>query len=197
MSSYSMAPQYTDFKAALNSTGYDRYMYLSLFVDSDEPVLLQKYHERVEKHNQKIIDDPNFADAGFDLLVPNSTGINLNKMDFQIQASAGIIYTCNHVRDNVSVKSYTTGFYMYPRSSLCKTRLRLANSTGIIDSGYRGHIMAMFDVVSDGLEPEPYDRVVQLCAPNLVPIFVNLVKNVELLGPSTARGSGCFGSTGK
>ena len=43
-------------------------------------------------------------------------------------------------------KSFSTGFYLHPRSSISKTKLRLANSTGIIDAGYRGHIMAMFDI---------------------------------------------------
>ena len=38
---------------------------------------------------------------------------------------------------------------MYPRSSLSKTMLRLANSVGIIDAGYRGHLIGMFDVINN------------------------------------------------
>ena len=34
------------------------------------------------------------------------------------------------------------GYYLYPRSSISKTPLILANSVGIIDSGYRGNIKA-------------------------------------------------------
>ena len=37
---------------------------------------------------------------------------------------------------------------MYPRSSIYKTPLRLANNTGIIDSGYRGNLMGAFDNIS-------------------------------------------------
>jgi hypothetical protein len=48
----------------------------------------------------------------------------------------------------------------------------LANSTGIIDAGYRGHIMGMFDVVGSKDDElidcdfmgDVYDRYVQICA---------------------------------
>ena len=42
---------------------------------------------------------------------------------------------------------YYVSYYLYPRSSVStKTPLRLANSVGIIDSGYRGNIKAVFDI---------------------------------------------------
>ena len=34
---------------------------------------------------------------------------------------------------------------LFPRSSVSKTNLRLCNSVGVIDSGYRGEIMLKFD----------------------------------------------------
>jgi dUTP pyrophosphatase len=107
-----------------------------------------------------------------------------------------------------SYKVYNTGYYMYPRSSLSKTQLRLANSTGIIDAGYRGHLMAMFDVVNidesvnnpDRIADyfgEKFDRYIQICAPGLVPILVEVVNDVSQLGEETERGSGGFGSSGR
>ena len=36
-------------------------------------------------------------------------------------------------------------FYVYPRSSISKTPLRMANSVGIIDSGYRGNLKFAVD----------------------------------------------------
>ena len=96
---------------------------------------------------------------------------------------------------------------MYPRSSLSKTRLRLANSTGIIDAGYRGHLMGMFDVVNipdnfpDDIDAEffgeKYDRYLQICAPGLIPIVIEIVDSREELGGETARAGGGFGSTGR
>ena len=92
-------------------------------------------------------------------------------------------------------KSYNTGYYIYPRSSLSKTNLRLANSTGIIDAGYRGHIIGVFDVLAE-TQILNHERLVQICAPGLVPIVVSLVDQLEDLGEQTQRGTGGFGSTG-
>ena len=88
---------------------------------------------------------------------------------------------------------------MYPRSSLSKTPLRLANSVGIIDSGYRGNLIGMFDCIR-GESPykvPQYSKLVQICSPGLKPIFVTIVDTVEELGLDTIRGEGGFGSTGK
>jgi dUTP pyrophosphatase len=90
---------------------------------------------------------------------------------------------------------------MHPRSSVSKTKLRLANATGIIDSGYRGHLMGMFDLINlfgnEEYAVEKYDRLLQICAPGLVPIVVEIVNTFEELGSQTERGSGGFGSTGR
>jgi dUTP pyrophosphatase len=87
-------------------------------------------------------------------------------------------------------------FYTYARSSISKTPLRLANNQGIIDAGYRGPIIGMFDCVNTYVL-EPYSRILQICGPNLMPIFTEIVDNFEDLGPSTSRGDGGIGSTGK
>ena len=69
------APQFEAFCDAINKTGYDRFMYLSIYVDSDDQELRQRYQEKVEKHNRKIIDDPIYADAGFDLMSPDAVDV--------------------------------------------------------------------------------------------------------------------------
>jgi dUTP pyrophosphatase len=91
-------------------------------------------------------------------------------------------------------------YYLYPRSSIYKTPLRMANETGIIDSGYRGSIMGMFDCkVGENYNnwaAKKYDRITQICAPGLIPIIVNIVDNAHELSETTSRGTGGFGSTG-
>jgi dUTP pyrophosphatase len=109
------------------------------------------------------------------------------KIDFEIQCSAQVITD--------SGKVYNTGFYMYPRSSLSKTRLRLANAVGIIDSGYRGNLIGAFDIIDD-CSVTKNTRLTQICAPSLMPIFVTVVDNLSDLGEQTERGTGGFGSTG-
>ena len=201
---------------------YDKVMYLKLFVDSDDNQLKNMYYAAATNHNNKLSNNQSHIDAGFDLFAPgnvvgsqeeNTYGEDnlrffgagwlntspVNKLDLNVCCSARMYLD--------SGKNYNTGYYMYPRSSLSKTQLRLANSTGIIDAGYRGHLMGMFDVVnissddSDDKEADywgkKFDRYLQICAPGLVPIIVEIVNSKDDLGEETERGSGGFGSTGR
>jgi dUTP pyrophosphatase len=201
---------------------YDKVMYLKIFVDSNEKALKEKYRLAALQHNLKLINNDEHFDAGFDLFAP-SDGVfveHLIKVDYEISCSARM-YT--------GTKDYNTGYFMYPRSSLSKTPLRLANSTGIIDSGYRGHLIGMFDhtesgyrsylsgvidtekleafTLDAGINPfknqrsrydvKMYDRWLQICAPGLVPIVVEVVDSSSDLGDQTERGSKGLGSSGR
>lgn len=179
---------------------YDRYMYLKLYIDDNNNELKNRYIDAALNHNNKILNNDNqYLDAGFDLYCPvkkvyYANNMNtVNKIDHNIICSAQMVSSLNKV--------YNTGYYMYPRSSISKTKLRLANSTGIIDAGYRGHLMGMFDLVnmSDAYEyvVEKHDRLLQICAPGLVPIVVEVVNDINELGCETQRGAGGFGSTGR
>jgi hypothetical protein len=198
---------------------YDKVMILKLYVDSDDDELKNVYINSANAHNNKIILKHDFIDAGFDLFAPGNEGPELatygtllrffstgwsdvgpvNKLDFRVCCSAKMVTDTGKV--------FNTGYYMYPRSSLSKTQLRLANSTGIIDAGYRGHLIGMFDVVnvqpdsSDDKEADyfgkKFERYLQICAPGLVPILVEIVENKEDLSEETERGDNGFGSTGR
>jgi dUTP pyrophosphatase len=82
-----------------------------------------------------------------------------------------------------------------PRSSIgAKTSLRLSNSVGLIDSGYRGELGVLYDNTSDNdTFIKKGDRVAQLL---VMPSYRFKAKVVESLEDSE-RGSGGFGSTGK
>jgi|TARA_B100001964_G_scaffold145405_1_gene160098 dUTP pyrophosphatase len=85
-------------------------------------------------------------------------------------------------------------YLLMPRSSIAKTPLRLCNSIGLIDGGYRGEIMAVVDnIKKESYTVEPGQRLFQLVAMDGSPIHFKLV---EELSEST-RGEGGFGSTGK
>ena len=81
-----------------------------------------------------------------------------------------------------------------PRSSIgAKTPLRLSNSVGLIDSGYRGELGVLYDNTSD----EPYtinqgDRIAQLL---VMPSYRFKAEVVDTLEDSD-RGEGGFGSSG-
>jgi len=186
----------------LNLGNIDKYMYLKLFVDTNDETLKAKYVEYIIQRENKMIKDPKNIDAGFDIFVPDEILLLnniVNKIDFKIICSAQIVELSKD-REHEASKSYNTGYYMYPRSSISKTHVRLANNVGIIDAGYRGHLMGMFDVVygyDNTLTINKYDRLLQICAPGLIPIIVELVHTKEELGNETIRGDGGFGSTGR
>lgn len=86
---------------------------------------------------------------------------------------------------------------LIPRSSIgAKTPLRLANSVGLIDSDYRGELMALYENKPDAIGSRTIsegDRVAQGFLIPKIPVEFTEVKNLE----GTERGEGGFGSTGK
>lgn len=83
---------------------------------------------------------------------------------------------------------------VFPRSSVYKQGLALSNSVGVIDSGYRGEIMARFYMPEIGFEQlEVGTRIAQLV---ILPYPKIEFKEVDKLS-KTDRGSDGFGSTGK
>ena len=56
-------------------------------------------------------------------------------------------------------------YFLMPRSSISKTPLRLANSIGLIDGGYRGELMAMCDnIKQEAYTVENGQRLFQIVA---------------------------------
>lgn len=126
-------------------------------------------------------------DSGFDVFCPDNCIIPAGSIGYKINLG---IQCAAYTNDDKP-----SPFYLYPRSSLSKTPLRLANSVGIIDSGYRGDIIAVVDNIGSlGFQLETGRRLFQLCAPNLENISsVKVVEELEV----TQRGEGGFGSTGQ
>ena len=170
---------------------------LRIYVSTDNDELLAKYHAQFESRQSEVAKyvagDDSAVDAGIDLYCPASIMYNGR--------------TKIHIPQNVHCSMWFNGirssYYMYPRSSCSKTPLRLANSLGVIDSGYVGDITAVFDVIrSDdsicGEAIPQYTRLVQLCSPNITyPIRPVIVDSIEELGGASIRGSDGFGSTGR
>lgn len=82
---------------------------------------------------------------------------------------------------------------VFPRSSVQSTGLRLTNSVGVIDSGYRGSVKAVFDILDNSLMSyEKGDRFAQIM---IIPHPYIDFQEVDKLS-ETERGEGGFGSTG-
>ena len=133
-------------------------------------------------------------DSGLDLYCPESFTIPAGKMllvDMGVKAAAYQIKF--DVLENKRVY-YPTAYHLYMRSSAPKHGLILANSVGIIDSGYRGNLMARFyNTTEQDVTIDASTRLVQICLPNLQYDFkMDVVGHLE----ETARGEEGLGSTG-
>lgn len=127
-------------------------------------------------------------DSGYDLIICSNYLVEPWSV---CKIPLGIAVQPTKVQSDLSDE--LTGYYLYPRSSISKTPLGLANSVGIIDIGYRGEICAVVRNYSS----EPYqikqgDKLFQLCLPTLKPFEVEIVEELD----ASIRGSGGFGSTG-
>ena len=79
-----------------------------------------------------------------------------------------------------------------PRSSICRTSMRLTNGVGLIDRDYRGEVSAVFDVIGDGnLLYGVGERIAQML---IVPAPIVQLEQVDELS-ETGRGNGGYGST--
>ena len=143
----------------------------------------------IEKHNQQILTNT-YPDSGVDLILPEN-------ITFETLYKTRIINL--GLRASMTHYNKPCAFLMHPRSSMSKLPLMLANHTGIIDSGYRGPLMAAFRLLphenSNEYTIEKHTRLVQICHPSLCPIYVIECCESEL--SETERGEGGFGSTGK
>ena len=121
------------------------------------------------------------GDAGLDLYVVEE--LEFNPMDTKI------------IKLGISCEpSNGKGYYLMPRSSISKTPLRMSNSIGLIDGGYRGEIMACCDNIKDySYKIEKGQRLFQLVAFDLSPITYTIKNDLT----NSTRGIGGFGSTGK
>jgi dUTP pyrophosphatase len=82
---------------------------------------------------------------------------------------------------------------VFPRSSIRQTDLFMANSVGVIDSGYRGEIFITFNVKKGATRwYQVGDRIAQLV---IMPVPLTKYVEVDELS-ETERGIGGHGSTG-
>lgn len=160
---------------------------LFIYIPPDNIELKEFYKLRADNHNNK--SPGKYADSGFDLGLPYNKIIN----DKDISVKLPLNIHCSMYRPDGTPQAY----YLYPRSSIIKTPLRLSNSVGIIDRGYRGVITAVVDKIGgeEEFRLEKLNRYFQICHPTLEPFHVEIVHSKEELG-LTERNEGGFGSTG-
>ena len=166
---------------------------LKLCVKDGQQELLHLYDAAIKKKEDVDIADSRHQDSGFDLYFPKYLDFQAWEtqiVDLEIRCAA-YKYDSAHSFDEQT--AIPVPFYIYPRSSISKTPFRLANGTGIIDSGYRGNLKGGLDCAKPyNGHIEKHMRLLQICMPDLSPFEVRIVERLD----RTRRGGGGFGSTG-
>ena len=195
----------------------ENYYVLNISLTSDVPKSIQKKYNSMMLENNSLFDYSSskyignnpYVDAGIDLYCISKqcigNGSLSNKIDLGIKCSMVFVSTNTITKQTLHTPC---GYYLYPRSSTgSKTPLRLSNQVGIMDSGYRGNVIACFDNVDhkNQFNESEYEvivgnRLVQICPPNITyPTVINIVSNdakLDIPQTNNQRGSGGFGSTG-
>lgn len=133
-------------------------------------------------HKDAVIPSYSKAgDAGMDLTAVSSEIVN-EKDHGYIEYDTGLA---------IEIPENYVGL-VFPRSSISKTGLFLANAVGVIDSNYRGSIKCRFKAIPNSTVYSNGDRIAQLI---ILPYPIITFKEVDKLS-DTMRGDEGFGSTG-
>ena len=185
----------TDFSQPLQSRVAENnqihsYALLRIAITDPDPELHELYMNHVKNHNESVLTSV-FPNSGFDVFIPNDVtfvGEEIASKFVSHKIKAEMLYIALE-------QPLWSAYYMYPRSSMSKTPLVLANHTGIIDSGYRGEIISALRNLSPvEYQLQKHTRLTQICHPSLCPILVEIVDETAL--STTERGTNGFGSTG-
>lgn len=157
---------------------------MELYLAPTSETMRSLYEQSRDRYMEKPYKE---RDAGMDMYCENDVSGATGDMKF---LSLGV---------RAAVYETSTGmfraFWLPPRSSISKTPLRMANSIGVIDAGYRGILMGAVDFKQD-YSVKTGDRYFQLVGPDMRPwSAIHIVD--QLPGGETLRGEGGFGSTGK
>ena len=123
---------------------------------------------------------------------PGDAGLDLTAISHSVVDEGGFGYVEYQTGLAIEVPDGYVAL-MFPRSSVSNTGLILANSVGVIDSGYRGEIKCRFKAIPNCKYYENGDRIAQLI---IIPYPQIEFEEAEELS-ETERGEGGYGSTNK
>lgn len=125
---------------------------------------------------------------------PTDAGFDLVAVSRDIDKDGAIVYGTGLA---VEIPAGYVGL-VFPRSSISKKDLMLSNAVGVIDSGYRGEVMAKFkfsNLLIGHEEYHWYDVGERICQMIILPYPEIEFEEADELSESD-RGSGGYGSTG-
>lgn len=139
----------------------------------------------------------NYIKTHEDTIVPsqandNDAGLDLTAVE--VERSGNWFFPLYTYRTGIALQLPPNYFVMlFPRSSLSKKLMWMANHVGIVDPDYRGELIFKFRSIL-GIRPYKVgDRIGQMILRRKNKIELNEVTKLN----KTSRGTGGFGSSGK
>lgn len=168
------------------------------FVDAIMDKINSIFAKALDKYHSYAIELPMVVDTANGATVPTyahetDAAADLYAMEDTVLKGPSL---GNKIRTGVKIQ-LPEGWLalIIPRSSIgAKTSMRLSNSVGLIDSGYRGELGVLYDNIDiNDVTIHKGDRIAQLL---VMPSYRFQAKVVDVLADSD-RGEGGFGSSGK
>lgn len=123
----------------------------------------------------------------------SDAGLDLTAVDITLEPNdCGQTVVVYHSGLAVEIPEGYVGF-LFPRSSIAKKSIFMTNGVGVIDSGYRGEIMAKMHVTTDAA-PAVYKIGEKFAQLIIMPLQSITIKEVVDLSDSE-RGEGGYGSS--
>lgn len=161
---------------------------MSLYLSFDNETQREAMKEHINKRR--------LTDSGCDIMIQDTQFFDCTKQSGFNVISLGV--KCAAFTEDGA----PAPCMLIPRSSIVKTPFRLANSIGLIDMGYRGTVVAVTDIVPNGIanyQLNRGERLFQIVQHNWMPWkkIIIVDKAEDLPAPPDNRGEGGFGSTGR
>ena len=167
----------------------------------EKKVLLLSFEDEETKNLYSSVNNDTknweMLDSGFDLYFPKDVVVEPNKttkLSLGVKCAVYDESSYNKIVNSNDTLVNSQPYFVYPRSSIGKTSLRLANSVGIIDAQYRGNLIVQVDNIrDDSYTIKRGQRLFQVCSRDLTPFYkVVIVDKLQ----DTERGAKGIGSTG-
>jgi dUTPase len=150
--------------------------FLELRIYTENNELKKRYQEVMTLHNYRYHTDNNQPYLGFPLFTPINDEVSPDGRTLvNLQIKCRMI---RHTYTNTNINTNASPYYLYPSINI--STLSLANSIGIINSGYMGDVNAIFDNNrQDPISIDIFSQLVQICAPSLEPFMVSLIDTMD------------------
>lgn len=164
---------------------FDKYLYVKIYVDSDDKNLLKKYDKNILEHNKNI-----FENVGFSLLSPVTMVTEPDKYNYTLWLDVKCV--CQVIMSDNNLYEDTNSYKLQPIQGI-KSLKGVYRHIMPYDNGYIGNLKAEMDVSrvynldKKHTMVKKYKPVYELMNDDIDPVYVERVGTIEELYTTKVR----------